>query len=142
MMVQKKIFLTKLKGHPNLFVTANFFIAIIEIKKKILRGLRIYFFTDEFSLKACSLQAYLTVFLAPCYKFIMHTYTNVAFVQVRTMNSWLLRCILFVFCKKRQPFTSKLNCYPPVSLTNQPLKTGMCCKISAFLTALFNITTY
>ena len=40
---------------------ANFFTANIEIKKKLLRKLRIYFFTDEFSLKACSLEPYLTV---------------------------------------------------------------------------------
>ena len=40
---------------------ANFFTANIEIKKKILRGLRVYLFTDEISFKACSLEPYLTV---------------------------------------------------------------------------------
>ena len=40
---------------------ANFFTANIEIKKKIVRRLRIYFFKDEFSLEACLLEPYLTV---------------------------------------------------------------------------------
>ena len=59
--VQKKIFLTKLKGHPNMFVRGKFLYSHNRNKKKMLRGLRIYFFIDEFSLKACSLEPYLTV---------------------------------------------------------------------------------
>ena len=59
--LQKKIFLTKLKGHPNLFVTGEFLYSQYRNKEENTWGLRIYFFTDEFSLKARSLEPYLTV---------------------------------------------------------------------------------
>ena len=63
-MIQSKVFLTKLKGTLNLFVkSANFFRANMETKKTMLRELRIYFFSGEFSLQACSLEPYLTVYI-------------------------------------------------------------------------------
>ena len=42
-------------------VTGKFFIANIEVRKKILRGMKIHFLRGEFSLQACSLEPYLTV---------------------------------------------------------------------------------
>ena len=60
--VQFKIFLTKLKGLPNLFVRGKIFTANIEIRKKILKEQRINSLTGEFLLQACSLEPYLTVF--------------------------------------------------------------------------------
>ena len=59
--IQKKIFLTKLKGHPNLFVTGKFLHGQYRNKKENSEGIEDYFFTDEFSLKTCSLEPYITV---------------------------------------------------------------------------------
>ena len=62
--IQKKIFLTKLKGHPNLYVTGKFFYSQYKDKKKNFEGTEDLFFYRRIFVKSVFAR---TIFDCMCY---------------------------------------------------------------------------